>query len=110
MSMEGFAQLLAKHPGAAALREKFLKTGSLISWPSTQTVGVTKSKDAQRINTPLLKLLADFWCPQWSSPAMIPIDSAKNEASGFQNHFPFQQVLRFIGLFSSTIVHSQSSI
>ena len=78
--MEGFASLLADSAKASALRQKVLKDGSLVAWPQPSMVGVTKCKEAQRVNTLLLKLVADHWCPQWESPAMIPIDSIKSEA------------------------------
>ena len=82
MSMKGFARVLEKDEAASALRAKLLKDGSLIAWPGPTMVGVTKNKEAQRINTPLLKLVADFWCPQWTAPAMIPIDDIKAEVFG----------------------------
>lgn len=79
MSLEGLAQKFVAHP---ALRSKILSDGSLIAWPSVKVKGVCKNKDAQRLNIDLLKVVADLWCPQWDSPAMIPIDDVKDEVLG----------------------------
>ena len=77
--MQGFGATLASSARALALRDKILKDDSLIAWPSSRLVGVCKNKDAQRLNAHLLRMVADFWCPQWKSPAMIPIDDIKAE-------------------------------
>lgn len=77
--MDGFAKVLMDSEAASALRQKLLQDGSLITWPDPKLVGLTKCKDCQRVNTPLLKLVADFWCPQWVAPTMIPIDEIKAE-------------------------------
>ena len=77
MSLEGLAKVLSNDE---KIREKVLATGSLISWPDTKLVGVCKNKDALRLNSYILQLVADNWCPQWSRPAMIPIDLIKLEA------------------------------
>lgn len=79
MSLEGFAEELANH---AELRARILKTGSLIAWPAPKLVGVCSNPQCLRMNSVLLKKLADFWRPQWTAPAMIPIDEAKAEANG----------------------------
>ena len=81
MSLDGLAALIHKSTEHGALREKLLRHDSLITWPSTQLKGVCKNVDAQRLNMSLLKVVADHWCPQWNSPAMIPINDAKAEAS-----------------------------
>lgn len=75
--MEGFSKILASDD---FLRTKLLKTDSLVSWPDPKMVGVCKNADSQRLNVHLLKVVADFWCPQWSGPIMIPIDDLKEEA------------------------------
>ena len=77
MSLEGLAKVLSNDE---MLRERVLTTNSLISWPSPKLVGVCKNKDALRLNSYILQLVADNWCPQWTSPAMIPIDLIKLEA------------------------------
>lgn len=96
--MQGFGALLASSARALALREKLLKEDSLIAWPSSRLVGVCKNKDAQRLNAPLLRMVADFWCPQWKSPAMIPIDDIKDEVWGFG-------LLLYLVLFQQNIVN-----
>ncbi len=80
--MDGFGKMIAKSERHAALRSKLLATGSLVSWPKPELVGVCKNKEAQRLNAELLHHVADFWCPQWESPAMIFLDDIKNEVSG----------------------------
>ena len=80
MSLEGFAKKLA---GDERMREKILKDGTLLAWPSAEMVGVTINVDAQRLNSYLLKLVADFWCPQWESPTMIPLDEVKDQVPWF---------------------------
>lgn len=81
MSLDGLAELIHKSTEHGALREKLLRHDSLITWPSTRLKGVCKNVDSQRLNMSLLKVVADHWCPQWNSPAMIPINDAKAEAS-----------------------------
>ena len=77
MSLEGLHKVLAKDD---TLRSKLLKDDTLIAWPSAKLVGVHSNKDAQRLNSYLLKVVADYWCGQWDSPSMIPVDAAKWEA------------------------------
>lgn len=77
MSLEGLHKVLAKDD---TLRSKLLKDDTLIAWPSAQLVGVHSNKDAQRLNSYLLKVVADYWCSQWDGPSMIPIDAVKWEA------------------------------
>ena len=77
MSLEGLAKVFSNDE---MLRERVLTTGSLISWPSPKLVGVCKNKDALRLNSYILQLVADNWCLQWTSPAMIPSDLIKLEA------------------------------
>ncbi len=76
MSMDGLAKILSNDE---MLRSKLLKTDSLVSWPDPKMVGVCKNPDSQRLNLHLLKVVADFWCPQWEGPIMIPIDELKRE-------------------------------
>lgn len=84
MSLDGLSKVLAQDE---VLRSKLLKDDTLIAWPSPQLVGVHSNRDAQRLNSHLLKVVADYWCPQWDTPAMIPVDDAKWEASiVFQNY------------------------
>jgi len=77
MSLEGLGKKLSNDE---ALRAKILKDGSIISWPSPKHVGICSNPDAQRLNSHLLKIVADLWCPQWDSPSMIPIDEVKAQA------------------------------
>ena len=77
MSLEGLAKVFLNDE---KLREKVLETGSLISWPAPKLVGVCKNQDALRLNSDVLQLVANHWCPQWTSAAMIPIDLSKLEA------------------------------
>lgn len=81
MSLDGLAELIHTRMEHGALREKLLRHDSLITWPSAALKGVCKNVDSQRLNMSLLKVVADHWCPQWDSPAMIPINDAKTEAS-----------------------------
>lgn len=77
MSLDGLANKLANDP---ALRKQILENDSLTSWPDVDLIGVCQNVNAQRMNSHLLKVIADHWCPQWESPVMIPVDEAKNEA------------------------------
>ena len=77
MSLEGFAEVMA---GNDALRQRLLTTDSLLVWPSSDLVGVTKNVNSQRMNSELLKLVAEFWCPQWEQPVMVPVDELKLQA------------------------------
>ena len=81
MSLDGLAELIHESPACSALREKLLRHDSLITWPSAALKGVCKNVDSQRLNMSLLKVVADHWCPQWESPAMIPINDVKAQAS-----------------------------
>ena len=56
-----------------------LKSGRLLSWPSSKTVGVI-SGDSLRLNVEVMTIVADIWCPQWEGPAMIRIDEIKEQA------------------------------
>ena len=76
MSLEGLGKKLSNHP---VFRKRMLKTDLLIAWPSPKVMGVCRSPDALRMNADLLMLIADFWCPQWTAPTMIPVDFAKEE-------------------------------
>lgn len=82
--MDGFGKMIAQSGPTAALRSKLLASGSLVSWPSAKVVGVCKNKEAQRLNAELLQHVAHFWCPQWQSPAMIPLDDIKKEVFGWK--------------------------
>ena len=73
MSLEGLDTALGNSPLA---RECLLQTGGLLAWPSSKTVGVI-SGDSLRLNTQVIKILADVWCPQWEGPAMVPMDTVK---------------------------------
>ena len=57
-----------------------------------QVVGVARNPQAVRLNAFLLKKLADHWCPQWTSPRMLPIDEAKAEASSVLKHMVAKSV------------------
>ena len=76
MSLDGLDKILANSPLA---RERLLHSGRLLAWPSSKTVGVI-SGDSLRLNTQVIKLLADVWYPQWEGPAMVPIDMVKDQA------------------------------
>ena len=76
MSLDGLDKAIANCPLA---RERLLHTGRLLAWPSPKTIGVI-SGDALRMNTQVMKLLADVWCPHWEGPAMVPIDMVKDQA------------------------------
>ena len=82
MSMEGLAKKLADHE---LLRGKLLREGTLLSWPSKELQGVCKNQDAQKMNYHLLIEIADHWCPQWESPAMIPVEELKSEVLKLTN-------------------------
>ena len=81
MSLDGFGLLVAKTP---CLSDRMLATKKLVVWPDPTQTGICKNQDAQRMNAQLLTSVADYWCPQWTSPAMIPIDEIKREV-GFEN-------------------------
>ena len=98
MSLEGLAKALFRKD---ALRKKLLKDGTLLSWPSPELVGVCQNPDCQKMNFHLLVTVADIWCPQWDSTAMIPIDEAKAQAPDPKACFSFSfvgDVLEFFGL------------
>lgn len=89
MSLSGLAKVFAN---TEQIRERLLATDSLISWPSPKLVGVARNPQAVRLNAFLLKKLADHWCPQWTSPRMLPIDEAKAEASSVLKHMVAKSV------------------
>lgn len=78
MSLAGLAKKLANDE---TLRAKILADDALVAWPSAEITGVVTHVDSQRMNSYLLKFIADFWCPQWTSPAMIPLNDIKDQAS-----------------------------
>ena len=84
MSLIGLAKKLANDE---TLRAKLLAEGSLVAWPFAEMTGVVTNIDSQRMNSYLLKFIADFWCPQWTSPAMIPLNDIKDQASRVTNKF-----------------------
>ena len=77
MSLDGLAEKLEENK---ALRDMMREKGSLVLWPKPELVGVVRNLDAQRLNSGMLKFLADFWCPQWTLPTMIPLNDLKTEA------------------------------
>lgn len=79
MSLQGLGKIFENDE---KLRALLLNSDSLIAWPSPKLVGVVSNKDSLRMNYHLLTVVADHWCPQWCSPAMIPIDEIKAEVHG----------------------------
>lgn len=76
MSLDGLATALGNNEN---VRQRLLKSGRLLSWPSSKTVGVI-SGDSLRLNVEVMTIVADIWCPQWEGPAMIRIDEVKEQA------------------------------
>ena len=95
MSLIGLAKELANDE---TIRSKLLKDDSLLSWPDTKLVGVVTNVDAQRLNAYVLKRIADFWCPQWDAPTMIPLDEIKAQAPWFGNTINFSRGKKEIAL------------
>jgi len=76
MSLKGFAESIANHPG---LRHKLLEGKPLLSWQSPELVGVVNLKSLG-LNIEVMMLLADVWCPQWTGPITTPVGLQKQQA------------------------------